>query len=75
VKGEVISHSIIILILVDSYKGLDEESLEKLLLHQSWYVSILFGFSFEYTCPISFKFVYSCMFLSIVPSISVDEFV
>jgi hypothetical protein len=56
-------------------QGMDEESLERLLLHQSWSISILFGFSFEYTFPISFKLVYSCMCLSIVPSIFVDEFV
>jgi hypothetical protein len=57
-------------------QGMDVGSLGRLMqLHLSWSVSILFGFSFEYTWPISFKFVYSCMCLSIVPSIFVDEFV
>jgi hypothetical protein len=55
-------------------QGLDEEILER-LHHHPWFVSILFGFSFEYTWPISFKLVYSFMCLSIVPSIFVDEFV
>jgi hypothetical protein len=56
-------------------QGMDEESLERLFLHQYWSISILFGFSFEYTWPIYFKLVYSCMCLSIVPSIFVNEFV
>ena len=57
-------------------KGLNEERLGRLLqLHQSWSVSTLFGFSFKFTGPISFKFVYSCMCFSIVASIFVDEFV
>jgi hypothetical protein len=72
---EVIHQSIIILILIDLCKGLDEESLERLLLHQSWFVIILFGFSFEYTWHISLKLVYSCMCLSTITSILVDEFV
>jgi len=57
-------------------QGMDLGRLVRILqLHQLWYVIILFGFSFEYTWPISFKLVYSCMCLSTVPSIFVDEFV
>jgi hypothetical protein len=54
---------------------MDEEMLEIILLHQSWYVNILFGFSFENTWPISFNLVYSWMCLSTIPSIFIDEFV
>jgi hypothetical protein len=64
--GERNKKSIIILISVHSFKVLDEESLERLLQHQSWSVSILFWVLIEYTWPISFKLVYSFICLSIV---------
>jgi hypothetical protein len=75
VKGEIISQSIIILILVYSCKGLDKESLERLLQHKSWFVSILFLVLIECTWHISFKFVYSCICSSIVALVFIDEFV
>jgi hypothetical protein len=57
-------------------QGLDEESLERLLQHQSWSVSILFiGSHSIYTWPISFKLVYFLICLSIVALIFVDRLV
>ena len=73
-KEEVINQSIIILILVDSCKGLDEERLERMLYHQSWTVSILFLVLIEYTWPISFKFMSCYICLSTIAIIFVDIF-
>jgi hypothetical protein len=50
-------------------QGLDEEDLERLLQLHLQIVSVFLMFSLIYFWPISFKFVYYCICLSIM-----DEF-
>jgi hypothetical protein len=50
-------------------QGLDEEGLERMLQLHLQIISVFLMFSLVYAWPISFKFVYYCICLSIM-----DEF-
>jgi hypothetical protein len=51
-------------------QGLDEEDLERLLQLHLQIISVFLMFSLIYAWPISFKFVYYCIYLSTMDKFS-----